>query len=93
MLSRKHRDYLHSALRTQCSALPRVRSLLPRALVDQDKHHESDRHHRNGKDLAHGDRSKDKSQVLIRFTEKLNDQSADAVTGDEGPEDLSLIHI
>lgn len=64
----------------------RVSGLLSGSLVAQDKHDGSNQNHGQGENLTHGDRSQDKAQVLIRFTEQFDDQSAEAVAGDEAPE-------
>ena len=76
-----------SVLITHYSELLRVCRFLSGALVAPDQHENSDQHHRYREDLAHGNRTKNKAQVLIRFTEQFDDEPADTVPSDEGPED------
>ena len=51
------------------------------------QHNDTDQHHGYGKQLSHGDLTEHEANVLVRLSEHFHEQAAEAVAGQETPED------
>jgi hypothetical protein len=60
------------------------------AAADENQKPDPRHSHRNAQDLTHGQPIGDETELNIRLTEKLDDETEDAITDEKGCEHLSM---